>query len=88
MSSKLISSPDGVVVVAFVDSLDGMNVYAIEAARRKRVRRLNSCSTSRLLNERSFPWDMDGVNTVRRTDNQDVRPPDKKTGLNDTGNEV
>ena len=31
---------------------------------------------------------MEGVNALGRTDDQDVRPADKETGLNDTGDEV
>ncbi len=77
-----------VVVVASIDLDDGMSVYAIGPVRRKQARRPKSNRISRLLNEHSFPWDMESVNALGRTDDQDVRPADKETGLNYTGDEV
>jgi hypothetical protein len=48
--------------------VDGTSVYAIGAIRRKRARRPKSNSISRLLDERSSPGGMEGVNTLGRTD--------------------
>src|SRR6185437_13597266 len=84
-----MSSPCGLVVVAASADLDdGTSVYAIGPVRRKQARRPKSNRISRLLVERSFPGDMEGVNALRRTDDQNARPADKETGLNYAGDEV
>ena len=84
-----MSSPCGlVVVVASADLDDGRSIYAIGPVRRKQARRPKSDSISRLLIEYSFSWDMEGVNALRRTNDQDVRPADKESGLNYTGDKV